>query len=415
MTAFRFPARMTAFRFPAPVIVIVLVCLGSAEELSDMATMTTDEFIRYYGYKAETHDVTTEDGYILQVHRIVKEGGPPVIFQHGLLGASDSWVLRGPKSDLSFMLADEGYDIWLPDCRGNMYSQRHVNLTTADAAFWDFSWHEMGYYDMPAVVDHILNVTSYKNLVYLGHSMGTTMFYVFASTRPEYNEKIALSFSLAPIAFVSHMSLGGTTKPLANNARNIAQMFQKQGIMEILPRRNWLSKVMSSFCAQKNYQPFCLWYTFTITGPDPTQVNPETFPLFASHFPSGTSAKTLQHFAQSLLSGDFRMFSYGKAKNLEVYGTELAPQYNLSLITSPVSLHYSSNDFLSHPADVNILASKLPNLIGKFKVPFKNFNHVDYLWARDGRKLLYNQIMGIMNKHRSEIVFRTNGEATESI
>ncbi|CAH0386151.1 unnamed protein product [Bemisia tabaci] len=194
MTAFRFPAKMTAFRFPAPVIVIVLVCLGSAEELSDMATMTTDEFIRYYGYKAETHDVTTEDGYILQLHRIVKEGGPPVIFQHGLLGASDSWVLRGPKSDLSFMLADEGYDIWLPDCRGNMYSQRHVNLTTADAAFWDFSWHEMGYYDMPAVVDHILNVTSYKNLVYLGHSMGTTMFYVFASTRPEYNEKIALSF-----------------------------------------------------------------------------------------------------------------------------------------------------------------------------------------------------------------------------
>jgi lysosomal acid lipase/cholesteryl ester hydrolase len=35
--------------------------------------------------------------------------------------------------------------------------------------------------------------------------MGTTMFYVLCAERPEYNSKIRAMFSLAPIAFMSHM------------------------------------------------------------------------------------------------------------------------------------------------------------------------------------------------------------------
>lgn len=62
----------------------------------------------------------------------------------------------------------------------------------------------MGYYDLPAVVDAIINTTNKKEIVYIGHSMGTTMFYVMASSRPEYNPKIIASFSLAPVAYICH-------------------------------------------------------------------------------------------------------------------------------------------------------------------------------------------------------------------
>jgi lysosomal acid lipase/cholesteryl ester hydrolase len=64
----------------------------------------------------------------------------------------------------------------------------------------------MGIYDLPAVVDYILNVTGDQKLYYIGHSMGTTMFYTFLSERPQYNGKIRAMFSLAPIAFCSHMA-----------------------------------------------------------------------------------------------------------------------------------------------------------------------------------------------------------------
>ena len=36
----------------------------------------------------------------------------------------------------------------------------------------------MGVYDVPAVIDYILTTTGQPDLFYVGHSMGTTMFFV---------------------------------------------------------------------------------------------------------------------------------------------------------------------------------------------------------------------------------------------
>jgi hypothetical protein len=47
--------------------------------------------------------------------------------------------------------------------------------------------------------------------------------------------------------------------------------------------------------------------------------------------------------------------------------------------------------------DVDKLASKLPNLLGKFLVPLPTFNHLDFLWAMDGDILVYNKIISQMN------------------
>lgn len=60
----------------------------------------------------------------------------------------------------------------------------------------------MGIYDLPAVIDYVLGQTGEDNLYYIGHSMGTTMFYVLTSSLPQYNAKIRLMTSLAPIAYM---------------------------------------------------------------------------------------------------------------------------------------------------------------------------------------------------------------------
>lgn len=59
------------------------------------------------GYIAEEHNITTKDGYILQIHRIFesprwknKKKKGIVFLQHGLLCSSDTWVMLGPGKDL---------------------------------------------------------------------------------------------------------------------------------------------------------------------------------------------------------------------------------------------------------------------------------------------------------------------------
>lgn len=68
----------------------------------------------------------------------------------------------------------------------------------------NFSWHEIGIYDLPATIDYILNKTGYSDMYYIGYSQGTTVFFVMATERSEYNAKIRGMCCLAPIAFLSN-------------------------------------------------------------------------------------------------------------------------------------------------------------------------------------------------------------------
>ena len=77
--------------------------------------------------------------------------------------------MHGDESP-AFLASNSGYDVWLGNSRGNKFSNRHVKYTLDDNRFWRFSWQEMGQYDMKAVTEYVLNYTSQKNMVYIGHS-----------------------------------------------------------------------------------------------------------------------------------------------------------------------------------------------------------------------------------------------------
>lgn len=56
-----------------------------------------------YGYPAEMHRVITEDGYILDIHRIAASGKQPVLLMHGMLDSSSTWVMLGPDKGLGLL------------------------------------------------------------------------------------------------------------------------------------------------------------------------------------------------------------------------------------------------------------------------------------------------------------------------
>lgn len=39
-----------------------------------------------------------------------------------------------------YILADQGYDVWLGNNRGNLYSRNHSSIPPTNKTFWDFRW-----------------------------------------------------------------------------------------------------------------------------------------------------------------------------------------------------------------------------------------------------------------------------------
>lgn len=57
----------------------------------------------------------------------------------------------------AFQLHQRKYDVWLANLRGmTPYGRHHLELTDVMSEFWRYSFHEHGAYDLPAIIDHIM-------------------------------------------------------------------------------------------------------------------------------------------------------------------------------------------------------------------------------------------------------------------
>lgn len=244
----------------------------------------------------EVHSVETQDGYILGVHRIPysPSNGPaankPVVFlQHGLLCSSNDWVILGPGKGIAYLLSDLGYDVWMGNARGNSFSKNHKKLNPKKGDFWEFSWHEIGYYDLPAMIDYVLAKTGQSSLNYVGHSQGTTSFFIMTSLRPEYNSKIRAMHALAPVAFMSNMPnpFFSALSPFVQKENILKKLI---GSFEFLPSSKMFSLAGQTLCTDQSIvQGVCSSILFLIAGFDQENMNAVSFGLVLN----GTSIKPL--------------------------------------------------------------------------------------------------------------------------
>lgn len=207
-----------------------------------MGAVTPSAWIGNHGYPVEEFKVTTDDGYVLTLFRIphgVKNNSDPytrrepVFIQHGLMSSAMDFLVTGPDRALGFVMADAGYDVWLGNTRGSTYSRDHSYLSPEAKQYWQFSWHEIGERDLPKMINYVLKKTKYKKLHYIGHSQGTTSYFVMCAMKPAMQEKIKTMNALAPIAFMGNLRspIVRYLAPMSNSlaVRNLAVVINGGG------------------------------------------------------------------------------------------------------------------------------------------------------------------------------------------
>jgi pimeloyl-ACP methyl ester carboxylesterase len=355
--------------------------------------MEFEDLVTSKNYPLKIHYVTTIDGYILKLYRIpgaknekifekkdIKKQS--VLFIHGILDSSDGWICNDEDKCLPFILANLGYDIWLGNSRGNKHSKNHINLKSEDIDFWNFSFHEMGLYDIPAFIDHISNENIYnEKLIYIGHSQGTTQMFCALSENYEYiKNKIKLFIALGPVAKLEFLD-----SRLINYLCNFLyadQICLKLGFSEffsfdenlnkagswVLPKIPLISNLIMDLISDKDSY---------------TANNQKRMSVYVSRLPSGCSLKAILHLAQLYRNKKFCAYDEGPELNKKIYGDDFPKEYNLRNINEfPIIIVNGKLDRLSNPKDVEWLVEELgENVV--YKRIYDDMGHASFMMSNE--------------------------------
>uniref|UniRef100_A0A2N9ESV2 Partial AB-hydrolase lipase domain-containing protein n=1 Tax=Fagus sylvatica TaxID=28930 RepID=A0A2N9ESV2_FAGSY len=341
-------------------LLAVLLCVSAVKPYSDISH---DGICKYM---VETQGyVTTKDGYILGMQRIPvgrsnkTADRPPVLLQHGLLEDATTWLLNSPDKSLAFILADNGFDVWLANTRGTIASRGHTSLSANDPAYWDWTWVQLFTYDLTAMYEYVHNQTGQK-LYYVGHSLGTLEAFV------SFSEEKLLNM----------------TKSAALLGPNCLY-WQDVG------------KLLEGIC----HLPLidCDSLLTVIGGPN-CCINPSTIAVFFDHFPQSSSTKNLVHLSQMIRKGNIAMYDYiSESENTVHYRQPTPLLYNMTRIPNdiPLFISYGGKDTLSDVNDVQLLLDNLKDhQKDKLVVQYtEDYAHFDFIMAENANRVVYDPLM----------------------
>ncbi|XP_063628887.1 lipase 1-like [Cydia splendana] len=364
--------------------------------LSEDGKLNFIQLVTKYGHTAEEYEVTTEDGYLLKVFHIPGNRSS-ILLTHGLATDADPYVIRGHGS-LGIALADKGYNVWLLNNRGTKFSRRHTELDPdKDKKFWDFSFHEMGYYDLAATIDFVLNQTGEKKIFAIGHSQGASQFFALTSLRPEYNDKVKLFLALAPGVYFFNMP--PLFRVIADAGPLLLELLKTLGIEELCRDRGALLNLIKTICTKGivSYEVCVKGVIFPFFGYNPAGFELSFLRTLFGHAPSGFSRKCLKHFDQLYLRKKFSQFDYGDHENLSKYGLSNPPDYDLSKVTANVALMAGKNDTLILVNNLKLLKEMLPNVVHFEEI--EETNHIDFVLSGEAYKYMFRSIFSLLQNY----------------
>ncbi|KFV13967.1 Lysosomal acid lipase/cholesteryl ester hydrolase, partial [Tauraco erythrolophus] len=314
-----------------------------------------------------------------------------VLLHHGTLGDSIHWISNLPNNSLGFLLADAGYDVWMGNSRGNTWSLKHKTFKPCQKEFWQFSFDEIGKYDVPAELYFIMNKTGQKDVYFVSHSEASAAGFIAFSTHPELAQRVKLFFALGPVATVTHAtSLLVTLTRLPQPV--IRLVLGCKGILrqnELLKRPlTWICRSLGKICGS------ILCY---IAGDRIQNLNVSRIDTYVGHYPAGMSVQNVIHWHQLTRADQFQAYDYGSKENMKKYNQSMPPAYKIEKINIPIAVWSGGRDKFADPKDMAKLLPRITNLI--YHEHFPAWGHLDFIWGLDATEKMYRKIIELLRKY----------------
>jgi len=400
---------------------------------------TVPEIIESRGFKAETHTVTTSDGYILTLYRIINPFAhrmnidtQPVLLGHGMGAHCAHWLINSDdghlepirnsqdannkksnkkiSNNLGFLLANMTYDVWLLNWRGSKYSMRHQKWSPKQPKFWDFCLDDCVNKDLPAFIDYILEKTGKSTLSYIGLSQGSVAMFGLLSTQPDYNNKIKPFIALAPAVKVSNafqipIPLVKWKIPIPGLIKipilRLADYWLRTSNPGPLPLSQTLERTIAYIGSGNMFQYHLSRLLNLITSQVfEGDVNQNRLSVYAAQTNLTVSKKSIAHLLQTIIYDDFARFDYGDEKNEKVYGCVDPPAYELRNISNQtIAIIYGKNDQWIARRDINFITNNLKvPVLEEYLIPDAKWSHLDFTFSPQVGRMVNSKIVDILKR-----------------
>eukprot|EP01100_Stratorugosa_tubuloviscum_P003345 TRINITY_DN1809_c0_g1_i1.p1 TRINITY_DN1809_c0_g1~~TRINITY_DN1809_c0_g1_i1.p1 ORF type:complete len:428 (+),score=179.31 TRINITY_DN1809_c0_g1_i1:107-1390(+) len=362
---------------------------GQSKEEHPTMDMTTPELITFHGYQVEQFVEETKDGYLLTLFRIPntnsknKQNKPPILLMHGLLQNSEAWCVL--KSGLPYLLADQGYDVWLGNNRGSRYCSFHRTFPVTSTEFWNFSLNQLACFDVPSMIDCILKNTRAEKITYIGFSQGTAQAFAAFSLNPILTNKISLFIALAPAARARGLQ-EGLLSALVNLAPE--SIFLLLGHKQVLPITLFWRSILSRLFFVQVIDFSCKY----LYGWNLSNTNNQNKMLLYAHLYSYASVKTVVHWFQVIANNRFQMFDDTHDIGNRPYKGYIPAEFPISQLKCPIAIFYGGRDELP---DTNWLLNQIKPCFVK---QIENYEHLCCIWADDVEKEIFRPIIELLTK-----------------
>lgn len=316
-------------------------------------------------------------------------------------GPIKSW-----NRSLAFVLANNGFDVWLAETRGsNDINERRIrtrslestlegknedkNRTAAENLYeifnmwnyWSFSQDDIIAHELKSHIDTVLKVTGSEKLHVFTYSLSTPTSLAFLGMRPDYAVKVQGFVSMAPI--VSGEGVNKLIKlilqylcpilPDSIGTLLITDLLLTQPVRNLVIATSYLKSVRYSWVkmiATLLMGASAKWRTLLDLN-------------VMGHMLRQLSFKEAKQLCQQTKANKLQKYDYGPIRNRVLYNSTEPPVYDISDLKIRDWIVLSAqNDALSTPAVIDhLLRMVSPKPIAHIVAP--GFNHLDLIAAAD--------------------------------